>query len=190
MRLCVFASGTGSNFEAIYDAIEQGRIHATLDLCVCDNPQAAIIQKAQARGVDTFVFNPKDYPNKKAYETQILEQLKSHAIDFIALAGYMRLIGKTLLQAYPQKIINIHPSLLPKYKGLDALGQALQNNDTLLGASIHYVDESLDGGAIIQQQSFRCYQGQPRSEIEAELHRIEHKLYVSVLETISQENKL
>ncbi len=187
MKLAVFASGTGSNFEAIFSAIQRGALQAEIVLVVCDKPSAKVADSARRKGVSTFVFAAKDYPSKEAYETTIAEHLESVGADWLVLAGYMRLIGKTLLDKYPGRILNIHPSLLPKYKGKDALGQALAQGDMLLGASVHYVDETLDGGTIIKQVSFSRTEGEIRTAIEQRLHHVEHELYLAVLQELSKE---
>ena len=136
-HLAVFASGTGSNFDAIQQAIEQGTLDADITLVVSDVPTSAVIDKAKQKGLKTFVFNPQSYPNKRSFEIEIVEALQAADVDFIILAGYMRLVGPTLLHAYEGKIVNIHPSLLPSFKGLDAIGQAFDAGVKITGVTIH-----------------------------------------------------
>ena len=121
-RIAVFASGTGTNFEAIADAVEAGQLNAEITLVVVDKPGAPVIEKAQKRGIDVFAFNPKDYPSKPDYEREIIARCQAHGVEWIALAGYMRLLSPVMLEAYDQRIVNIHPSLLPAFKGKDAIG--------------------------------------------------------------------
>ena len=162
MKCAIFASGTGTNFQAIVKATERKQLNVEVVLLVCDHPEAVVVRKAQDAGIPTFVFNPKDYPDKAAYEHDVLVSLRARGAQWCILAGYMRLIGPTLLSAYRDHIINIHPSLLPKYKGKDALGQALAQGDEELGVSVHFVNEALDGGTIIRQARFKRYPGQQR----------------------------
>src|SRR5690554_4398682 len=121
-KLAVFASGNGSNFQSIIDAIEGGQLQATCEVLICDQPSAKVLERAEKANIPAFVFKIKDFENKSAFERAILEKLRDYDVHFIALAGYMRLIGPTLLEAYEHKIVNIHPSLLPAFPGLDAIG--------------------------------------------------------------------
>lgn len=187
MNLAVFASGTGTNFEAIVKATQNQQLKANVVLCVCDHPEALVIEKANALKIPVFSFKASDYPNKASYEQLILNACQLHQVSFIALAGYMRIIGPTLLQQYPHRIVNIHPSLLPKYKGKDALKQALAAGDLTLGATVHYVNDELDGGKIILQQSFRRSPNDCLETIEHKLHQIEHQLYIKALQQCLKE---
>jgi phosphoribosylglycinamide formyltransferase-1 len=187
-KIAVFASGTGSNFEAIVNAVKTGEIkEAVVSILVCDNPNAKVIQKAKSKSIYTHVFNPKEYISKAIYEKEIVSILDALGIDLIVLAGYMRLIGETILKEYNQKIINIHPSLLPKYKGLDAVGQALKAKDTVTGVTVHYVDQGMDTGAIIKQQSVVIKPNESRTSLEAKIHHIEHQMYKQVINQILKE---
>jgi Folate-dependent phosphoribosylglycinamide formyltransferase PurN len=120
-QLAVFASGTGTNFEAIARACADGVLDAEVAVMVCDKPGAAVIEKAARYGIDTFVFSPKAYADKAAFEAEIVKVLDAKNIDLVCLAGYMRIVGETLLKAYEGRIINIHPSLLPSFKGAHAV---------------------------------------------------------------------
>ncbi len=186
-RLAVFASGTGSNFEAIADAIQTGHLKAKLVLLVSDRPRAAVVAKAKARGIPTFTFQARNHVDKASYEQAILDQLHLFAVDFIALAGYMRLIGPTILTAFPRRIVNIHPSLLPKYKGLDAIGQAMADGAQTTGVTIHYVDAGMDTGEVIAQRELDLSNLHSRDEIEQRIHAIEHELYPSTLHQLLEE---
>lgn len=185
--LAVFASGNGSNFEAIARACREERINATVSLLVCDKPGAFVEKRAEKENVKVLSLDPKKFPSKKIYEETILEKLKENDVEFICLAGYMRIIGPTLLEAYKRKILNIHPSLLPSFPGVDAIGQALSYGVKVYGVTVHYVDETLDGGEIIAQAAIP-YDGKDREELEAMIHAREHALYVSVLRNLF-ENK-
>lgn len=186
-HLAVFASGTGSNFDAIQQAIEEGALDADITLVVSDVPTSAVIDKAKRKGLKTFVFNPQSYPNKRAFEIEIVEALQEADADFIILAGYMRLIGPTLLHAYEGKIVNIHPSLLPSFKGLDAIGQAFDAGVKITGVTIHYVDEGMDTGRIIAQEAVKVEDTYERDDLQRAIQAVEHRLYPVTIKTLLQQ---
>ncbi|TGA96634.1 phosphoribosylglycinamide formyltransferase [Sporolactobacillus shoreae] len=176
-NIAVFASGNGTNFQAIKEAVDRGDIAANVTLMVCDQPGAAAIDRAEKAGVDTLVVSRKDYPTKRAFEEEIVAACKTHTIDFIFLAGYMRLLGKTLLEAYPHRIVNIHPALLPSFTGLDAIGQAFRKGVKITGVTVHYVDEGMDTGPIIAQAAVPVKDDDTIDTLEARIHETEHQLY-------------
>ncbi len=176
-KIAVFASGNGTNFQEIIESVARGEIAATVALMVCDQPGAAVIERAEKAGIDVLVVSRKDYPTKHAFEETIVEACKQHNIDFIFLAGYMKLLGKTLLEAYPHKVVNIHPALLPSFTGLDAIGQAFRKGVKITGVTVHYVDEGMDTGPIIAQAAVPVKDGDTIDTLEARIHETEHKLY-------------
>jgi phosphoribosylglycinamide formyltransferase 1 len=183
-KVAVFASGNGSNFQAIIDVVKSGELEADIALLVCDKPGAFAIERANAAHIPTFAFNPKEYSTKEAYEEAILEKLTSFGVEFIVLAGYMRLIGSTLLGEYAGRIVNIHPSLLPAFPGKDAIGQALEAKAEWSGVTIHYVDEGMDTGPIIVQERIRLSEKETRESLQLKIQSIEHKLYPSILQML------
>jgi phosphoribosylglycinamide formyltransferase-1 len=186
-RLAVFASGFGSNFKAIQDAIKQNELNAKIELLVSDKPNCLAIERAINDNIPVFSFNAKDYQKKEDFENEILERLDEYKIDLIVLAGYMRIIGETLLKGFKGKILNIHPSLLPLYKGKDAIGQALKDNAIITGVTIHYVNEELDSGEIIVQEKIDISQMKTRDEVEYHIHKIEHELYPKTIKKVLEE---
>ncbi|MBQ9462424.1 MAG: phosphoribosylglycinamide formyltransferase [Bacteroidales bacterium] len=178
--IAVFASGTGSNFEAIACACEDGRIPARCALLVCDKPGAEVVERAARHGIPSFVYSPKDYVGKDAYEQEIVARLDASGVDLVCLAGYMRIVGDVLLKAYEGRIINIHPSLLPAFKGAHAVEDALAYGVKVLGVTVHYVNSELDGGQIIAQRAYD-YDGTDAGEAHRIGHEIEHKLYVETI---------
>ena len=182
-HLAVFASGTGTNFVAIAQACAKGIIQADVAVMVCDRPGAAVIDRARELGIETFVFSPKDYADKAAYEAEIVQLLDSKKIDLVCLAGYMRIVGATLLQAYEGRIINIHPSLLPSFKGAHAVEDAVAYGVKVYGITIHWVNADLDGGKIIAQRAFP-YEGSDPNEVHKIGQPIEHQLYVETIKKI------
>lgn len=185
-KIAVFASGSGTNFQAIIDAIKSGAVDASIQLLVCDHKEAYCVKRAEVENIPTFTFTAKEYNNKAAYEKAILEKLHENQVEFIVLAGYMRLIGDTLLSAYQGKIVNIHPSLLPSFPGKDAIGQALAAGVNETGVTIHYVDEGMDTGPTIDQRSVTIEENETLESLAEKIHAVEHKLYPAVLQRLFQ----
>ncbi|MFC3883471.1 phosphoribosylglycinamide formyltransferase [Bacillus songklensis] len=186
MNIAVFASGTGSNFAAILQAIKAEQIkNVEVVLLVSDYPEALAVQKAKDEHIPVFAFKAKDYPDKQAYEKRILEKLKERRVDVIVLAGYMRLIGDVLLQAYGGKIINVHPSLLPAFKGKDAIGQALDYGVKVTGVTVHFVDEGMDTGPIIAQRVVKIDKDETRETLMKKIQEQEHRLLPQVIQSLA-----
>jgi phosphoribosylglycinamide formyltransferase-1 len=183
-KIAVFASGNGSNFQAVIDVVKSGELETEISLLVCDKPGAYAVDRANAAKIPSFIFQAKDYTSKEAYEQAILTELKRYDVDFIVLAGYMRLIGSTLLGAYQGRIVNIHPSLLPAFPGKDAIGQALAAKAMWSGVTIHYVDEGMDTGPIIIQERVRLEENETRDSLQKKIQQIEHKLYPEILQML------
>ena len=182
-KIAVFASGYGSNFEVIARAAKAGEIPAEVVLLVCDKAEARACQIAEQMNIPMFVFSAKEYTSKAEYEAAIVERCKQAEVELICLAGYMRIVGETLLNAYNGLIINLHPALLPSFKGAKAIEQAFEYGVKIFGATIHYVDESLDGGKIIAQRAVE-YDGDSLEEITAMVHNVEHQLYIETIKKI------
>jgi phosphoribosylglycinamide formyltransferase 1 len=185
MKIAVFASGTGSNFAAILKSIETKQItNVEIVLLVSDNPEALAVKKAKEASIAVFTFRAKEYSNKQAYEEEILEKLTESGTDFIVLAGYMRLLGTILLHAFEGKIINVHPSLLPAFKGKDAIGQALGYGVKITGITVHYVDEGMDTGPIIAQRAIMIDPKETRDSLMKKIQEQEHRLLPEVLQNL------
>lgn len=184
-HIAVFASGAGTNFEAIAQACISGQLDATVALLVCDKPAAEAVARAERLGIECFAFNPKDYATKSEYEQQIVALLDSRGVELVCLAGYMRIVGEKLLSAYGGRIINIHPSLLPAFAGARAVEQAIEYGVKVFGITIHWVDQTLDGGKIIAQQAFN-YEGDDAEEVHRIGQQIEHRMYVETIKKILQ----
>ena len=185
-KIAVFASGNGSNFQAIADAVQSGELHAELLLVVTDRPQAFVVERAKRAGIASFAFIPSAYDSKQLYEEMLKEKLQQLNVEWIVLAGYMRLIGPVLLNAFENRIVNIHPSVLPAFPGKDAIGQTLAAGAERAGVTVHFVDAGMDTGQIIAQQSF-LVNGRSRTEVEKEIHEIEHLLYPATLQRLFTE---
>lgn len=175
-KIAVFASGNGTNFEAIAAACADGTLNAEVALCVCDRPGAYVGERARRHGVELLEFRPKEFASKREFEKMIADRMDELGVEFVCLAGYMRIIGDELLERYGGRIINIHPALLPSFPGAHGIEDAFNYGVKVYGVTIHYVDATLDGGKIIAQAAVP-YEGDDIDELEAMIHKAEHKLY-------------
>ena len=179
-NVAVFASGNGSNFQSLVDAEKRGQLNGHIRVLISDKPYAYVNQRAKNENVPAFIFDPKQYESKEDYETVLVEILKEMEIDLIVLAGYMRLIGSTLLSAFPNRIINLHPSLLPSFPGKNAIEQAINYGVRYTGATVHFVDEGMDTGPIIQQRIVSVLQKDSIETLTDKIHQLEHELLLEV----------
>lgn len=186
LKIAVFASGSGSNFQALVEAIREQGMPATVSLLVCDKPGARVVQRAEALGVPTYLFNPKSYETREAYEAEIVARLREEGIGLIALTGYMRLVTATLLEPFYGKMINIHPALLPSFPGMHAVRQALGYGVKLTGVTVHFVDGGMDTGPIIAQQAIEVRDDDTEDTLEARVHAVEHKLLPQTVRWIAE----
>ncbi|OEF99473.1 phosphoribosylglycinamide formyltransferase [Vulcanibacillus modesticaldus] len=175
-KIAVFASGNGSNFQSLVDAEKAGRLVGHIQVLISDKPDAYVNVRAKKENVPVFSFEPKQYTSKADYETVIVEILKEMEIELIVLAGYMRLIGPTLLKSFPYKIINLHPSLLPAFPGLNAIGQAIEYGVKFTGVTVHFVDEGMDTGPIITQRTVAVTGDDDVDTLSEKIHQVEHQL--------------
>ena len=176
-KIAVFASGFGSNFQALIEAVKQQTLNADIVLLVSDNPSSKAVERANAAGIDAFTFYAKDYAGKAAYEQAVLAELQKRQVEYIVLAGYMRIIGKTLLEAFPMRIINLHPALLPSFPGAHGIADAYHYGVKVFGITIHFVDEGIDTGKIINQFAFHAEENDTLETIETKIHQLEHQHY-------------
>ncbi|PAV28015.1 phosphoribosylglycinamide formyltransferase [Virgibacillus profundi] len=178
VKAAVFASGTGSNFAAIMESEE---LDCDIVLLVCDKQEASVLEKAEKYNVPAFVFNPKDFSSKADYENEIIAKLQEAGVTWIFLAGYMRIVGPTLLQTFDRKIVNIHPSLLPAFPGVDAIGQAYKAGAKTTGVTVHFIDAGIDTGPIIAQESLDIHSDDTEETLKQRIQKIEHELYPRVI---------
>lgn len=184
MRIAVLASGNGSNFEAIAQAFEKQTIAGELVLVFSDKKTAYVLERAEKHQIPAFTFSPKDFLSKKEYEEALLDLLVDHQVDYLVLAGYMRLIGEGLLEAFPKRIINIHPSLLPAFPGLHGIEDAFDYGVKVTGVTIHYIDAGVDTGPIIAQECVPISATDTLESLTEKIHQTEHRLYPEVLAEI------
>ncbi len=186
MNIAVFASGRGSNFAAIIRAVKKGKIKANLALLVSDNPKAKAIAKAKRAGIKIALVKRENFNDKKGYEDKIIEHLKENNIELIVLAGYMRLVSAEFVAQYKDKIINIHPALLPSFKGAHAIKDAFDYGVKVTGVTVHFVDEKMDHGAIILQKAVMVEEGDSEDSLERKIHKIEHQLYPKAIQLVAE----
>jgi len=186
LKLAILASGRGSNFDAICDAIVRQELNAEIKVLISDKKDALVLEKAQSRGIETRYLNPKEYSQKEDYEQEIVKILQECQVNVIALAGYMRLVGKVLLKAYKYRILNIHPSLLPSFTGLQAQKQALDYGVRYSGCTVHLVDEGMDTGPIIMQAVVPVYQDDTEETLAQRILQEEHKVYWRSLQLMAE----
>jgi len=186
-NLAVLASGRGSNFASIVEKIEAGQLPGiVVDVLVSDNPKALALEIAREHGIEGAVFCREDYPTNKAHNQAMADFLKARGIDLVVLAGYMRIVRAPLLEAFPNRIINIHPALLPSFPGLEAQKQALEWGVRYSGCSVHFVDEHVDHGPIILQAVVPVEQDDTVETLSARILKEEHKLLPRAIGLIAE----
>jgi phosphoribosylglycinamide formyltransferase-1 len=191
MNVAVFASGGGSNFQALIDRVGSGDLHCTLALCVGNNSTAFAFERARKHGIPTKHIGPSHFPNERAYAEALLAVLAEHKIEIIALAGYMKKIPRSVIAAFPNRIINIHPGLLPAFGGKGLYGEkvhqaVLDCGAKISGITIHFVDEEYDHGPIIFQETVRVLDSDDSHALAERVLKLEHASYWRVLEAIAQ----
>jgi phosphoribosylglycinamide formyltransferase-1 len=185
-NFAVFASGRGSNLGAIIEAIKNKKISANLALVVSDRPGALALEIAKKAGVPTALFDRQEFTDRKSFEDAIIARLQEAGIDFIVLAGYMRILSPQFVQTYRNKIINIHPSLLPAFKGAHAIRDAFAAGVKETGVTVHFVDEEIDNGDIIAQEAVAVLPQDTLDSLEAKIHSVEHKIYPRAIDLFAR----
>ena len=174
-KLCVLASGTGTNLQAIIDQLHR-KDSIEVAGVASDKPDAMALQRASKAGVETAVFQGDEFPDREARDTALGDWIEGREVDLVVLAGYMQLLGAGFVRRFPNRIVNVHPALLPSFPGLDAIGQALEHGVALTGVTVHFVDEGVDSGPIILQRAVGVPYTRDRSQLEREIHEVEHEL--------------
>ena len=182
--IVILASGNGSNFEAIVRRIRKEKLPIEVKALITDNPQAYAIKRAKRLGIPQVVLDYKTFEGKTEYNKALLEKLEEFKPDLIVLAGYMRILPPFIVNRFPYRIVNIHPALLPAFPGLNAIERAYKAGCKITGITIHYVDEGVDSGPIIEQAALRIRDGESLEELEKRIHRLEHRYYPLVIKKI------
>ena len=176
-KLAVLVSGHGSNLQAIIDNIESNLLSADIVLVFSNVKNAFALDRGKKHGLDTVFLDPKIFPNRDDYELKMIEILQSKSIDLICLAGFMQILGKKFIQAFPKKIINIHPSLLPAFPGLNVQKKALEHGAKFSGCTVHFVNEEVDGGPIILQSTVPILDEDDANSLSERILKQEHIIY-------------
>lgn len=183
--LGVLASGRGSNLQAILDASGRG-LPARVGVVISDVEQAPALFRAREAGVPAVFVNPLEYPGRATYEARLLEVLRKYRVDLVCLAGYMRIVGRTMLAAFPGRVMNIHPSLLPAFPGVDAQAQALEYGVKVSGCTVHLVDGGMDTGPIILQRSVEVLEDDDRESLARRILEQEHQAYPEAIRLFAE----
>ncbi|RJQ50679.1 MAG: phosphoribosylglycinamide formyltransferase [Nitrospiraceae bacterium] len=186
LTLGVLASGRGSNFQSIIDSIESGFIKAKIAVLITDNPDAYAIERAKKHNIESLVLKPKDFADKNAYYSNIAGELEKRGVGLVILAGFMRVIGKALIDRYRNKIMNIHPALLPSFPGLHGQKQAVDYGVKISGCTVHFVDEGMDTGPIIIQAAVPVYHDDTEENLSERILKQEHKIFPYAIKLYSE----
>ena len=189
LALAVLLSGNGTNFQAIVDSIDNGKLKASIKIVISNNKEAFGLKRSENHNIKSLFLDHKDFENRKSYDQKLKELIKQEKVDFIILAGFMRILGSDFVKNFPNKIINIHPSLLPKYPGLNTHKKVLENKDKEHGVTVHLVDEGLDSGPIIGYIKFKVDDKDKENDLINKIHKIEHFIYPEILSEL-QEGKI
>jgi phosphoribosylglycinamide formyltransferase-1 len=184
-RVCVLASGTGTNLQAILDTVH-GHDGIEVVGVASDKPDARALERARAAAVETALFPAAEHPDREARDAAMAAWIEGQDADLVALAGYMQLLGGPFVARFRNRIVNIHPALLPSFPGLDAIGQALEAGVEVTGVTVHFVDEGVDTGPVIVQREVRVPAGRDRGRLEAAIHAVEHELYPEAIRMIAR----
>jgi phosphoribosylglycinamide formyltransferase-1 len=183
-RIAVLASGSGTNLQAILDQLH-GRDGIEVVAVASDKRDAAALGRARGSGIETKVFAAADHPDREARDLAIADWLMEREVDLVVLAGYMQLLSPEFIRRFPNRIVNVHPALLPSFPGLDAIGRALEHGVRITGVTVHFVDEGVDSGPVILQRPVPVPASRDQAELEDAIHRTEHALLPEAIRMIA-----
>jgi phosphoribosylglycinamide formyltransferase 1 len=185
-KLAVLVSGDGSNLQAIIDSIERKELDAHISIVISNTRNAKAIIRAEKHGIKTKFIDPSAHLNNQEYDKALIAKLNESSIDLICLAGYMRILGEEVIQAFENKIVNIHPSLLPAFPGLSAQKQAIEHGVKFSGCTVHFVDSGIDNGPIILQTAVPVYDNDDEDSLSKRIIKQEHYLYPKAIKMIKE----
>ena len=177
MNIAVFCSGSGTNLQAIIDNVASGYIPAKIAVVVSDNPGAFALTRARKAGIDTLALDKKNFASREDFDRAVIKELKAKNVGLVVLAGFMRLLSPYFIGEYRGRIVNIHPALLPSFKGAHGVKDAIEHGAKVTGVTVHFVDEKLDNGPIISQAEVRIKEDDTEESLLARVHKEEHRLY-------------
>ncbi len=183
-NIAVLASGSGTNFQALVKAIGKQKLKAKISLLITDKKNSFVRKRAKNLGIRDIFINPKEFKSDREFNREIVKVLKKERIDLVILAGYMRVISPFFVKSFNNKILNIHPSILPAFKGTEAISRAFKYGCMVTGVTVHFIDEKIDHGPIILQETVEIKKGMSEEKLEEKIHRLEHKLYPQALKII------
>lgn len=186
LRLGVLASGRGSNLQAIIDNIETGKLNAEVQVVICDKSTAFALERAKTHGIKGVFIDPREYSQKSEYEAAIVECLKENRVELVVLAGYMRMVDRTLLHEFPNRIMNIHPALLPSFPGAHGQRDAVEYGVRFSGCTVHFADAGMDSGPIILQEVVPVLPDDDEDSLAARILAEEHKLYSQAIQLFAE----
>ena len=184
--LGVLLSGNGSNLQALIDAIAGGRLDARIAVVVSNRADAYGLTRAREHGIPTLVVLPAEFASREAYDAKVVEALRARDVELVVLAGFMRLVSRVVLDAFPQRVLNVHPALLPAFPGIHAERDALAHGVRLTGVTVHFVDEQADHGPIVAQAAVPIVAGDTEATLHARIQRQEHRLYPHAIQLIAE----
>ncbi len=187
LRLGVLISGSGTNLQSIIDATIAGTLDAEVAVVLSNREQARGLSRARKAGIDAVWLDRESYVTFKVYNKALLDHLRSHAVDVVVMAGYMRLLGSEVLEAFPNRVVNVHPALLPAFPGASGIRDAYDYGVKVTGVTVHFADEVFDKGPIIAQEAVRVEEGDTFEMLESRIHEVEHRLYPAVLQLIAED---
>lgn len=186
LKLGVLISGSGTNLQALIDCIDNGSLDATIELVVSSRPSAQGLKRAEAAGIQTLTLSKEIYADPLTADMVIASELKRMGVDYVVMAGYMRKVGMALLEAFPNRVLNIHPALLPSFRGAHAIQDAYDYGVKVTGVTVHLANFDYDRGPIIAQEPVFVQEGWGVDELEAAIHEVEHRLYPRVIQAIAE----
>jgi len=187
LKLGILASGSGTNAQAMIDAAEAGRLDADIRLVIANRPGAGVLERAKKHGIPHLCLDHKTFPDRESFDLGVVEELRRAGVDTVALAGYMRLVTPAFLDAFPNRVLNIHPALLPSFPGTHGARDAWNYGAKVSGCTVHIVDPVMDGGPIIVQAVLPIRQEENDEELLERIHVFEHRIYVQALQWLSEE---
>jgi len=187
LKIGVLASGRGSNFQSIINAVSSGRLKVDITVLITDNASAFSIERAKKHGISYIIMEPREYRSRDIFFTEIAGALKKRGVGLVVLAGFMRIVGKPLIDAFPNRIMNIHPALLPSFPGLNGQMQALDYHVKISGCTVHFVDEGMDTGPIIIQAAVPVLQDDTEKTLSERILALEHQIYPEAIRLFSED---
>jgi len=186
MNIAVFCSGYGSNFQAIVDASKRKLFDANIAIMVCDNKGAFALERAKKENIKTLLVLKENFKTREDFENKIIDRLEKEDIEFICLAGFMRVLSPGFVKRYENRILNIHPAFLPSFKGTHGIKDAFERGVKVTGVTVHFVTEELDAGPIILQEAVRIEEDDTEQTLEGKIHAVEHTLYPKAIRLFTE----